>query len=88
MLSICLLLRWGAMDAEAYPEASTNVLQILWGISTSTFPSQQFQWEKAKISALEALAQYEVYFCRQFCFIILRFLLTTAEGEKSILVHY
>ena len=58
MLSICLLLRWGAMDAEAYPEASKDVLQILWGI----IPGQQCQWEKARISALEALAQYEVYF--------------------------
>ena len=58
--SICLLLRWGAMDAEAYPEASRKVLQILWGISTSTFPDQEFQWETARISALEALAQYEV----------------------------
>lgn len=59
--SICLLLRWGAMDAEAYPEASKDVLQILWGISIST-PDQACQWERARISALEALAQYEVNF--------------------------
>ncbi|PON84247.1 Armadillo-type fold containing protein [Trema orientale] len=63
--SICLLLRWGAMDAEAYPEASQKVLQILWGIGTSTFPDKEFQWEKARISALEALAQYEVSLIEQ-----------------------
>ncbi|XP_024029477.1 protein RST1 isoform X2 [Morus notabilis] len=62
--SICLLLRWGAMDAEAYPEASKDVLQILWGISIST-PDQARQWERARISALEALAQYEVSLIEQ-----------------------
>ena len=60
--SICLLLRWGAMDAEAYHEAAQKVLQILWGISTSTSPDQDLQWEKARVSALEALCQYEVNF--------------------------
>ncbi|XP_012568053.1 protein RST1 isoform X2 [Cicer arietinum] len=55
--SICLLLRWGAMDAEAYPEASKGVLLIMWDLVTS---SQGTKWEKAKISALEALIQYEV----------------------------
>ncbi|XP_062106921.1 protein RST1 isoform X2 [Humulus lupulus] len=58
--SICLLLRWGAMDAEAYHEESQKVLQILWSISTSTSPDQELQWEKARVSAMEALAQYEV----------------------------
>ncbi|XP_015879308.3 protein RST1 isoform X2 [Ziziphus jujuba] len=58
--SICLLLRWGAMDAEAYPEASKNVLQMLWGICTSTRAGNKLEWAKARISALEALAQYEV----------------------------
>ncbi|KAL5152789.1 Protein RST1 [Glycine soja] len=55
--SLCLLLRWGAMDAEAYPEASKSVLQILWDVVTY---GQGRQWGKARISALEALAQYEV----------------------------
>ncbi|KAM6572330.1 hypothetical protein CsatA_016410 [Cannabis sativa] len=64
--SICLLLRWGAMDAEAYHEPSQEVLHILWGISTSTSPDQEeFQWEKARVSALEALAQYEVSLLEQ-----------------------
>ncbi|WJX70216.1 hypothetical protein P8452_54347 [Trifolium repens] len=55
--SICLLLRWGAMDAEAYPEASKGVLLNLWDLVTS---SHGTKWEKTKISALEALIQYEV----------------------------
>ncbi|GAU16199.1 hypothetical protein TSUD_298310, partial [Trifolium subterraneum] len=54
--SICLLLRWGAMDAEAYPEASKSVLLNLWDLFTS---SHGTKWEKTKISALEALTQYE-----------------------------
>ncbi|KAJ1389506.1 hypothetical protein SESBI_38241 [Sesbania bispinosa] len=55
--SICLLLKWGAMDAEAYPEASKGVLQIMWDVVTS---GQETKWAKARISALEALTQYEV----------------------------
>lgn len=46
------------MDAEAYPEASKGVLQILWDVVTS---GKETKWEKARISALEALTQYEVY---------------------------
>ncbi|KAG6793475.1 hypothetical protein POTOM_002684 [Populus tomentosa] len=56
---ICLLLRWGAMDAEAYSEASRNVLQILWGIGTAVHVSQALEWAKARIFAFEALGQYE-----------------------------
>ncbi|KAL5572771.1 hypothetical protein UlMin_022368 [Ulmus minor] len=63
--SMCLLLKWGAMDAEAYPEASKDVLQILWGIITSASPDQEFKWAKARISALDALAQYEVSLIHQ-----------------------
>ncbi|KAG2383824.1 Protein RST1 Protein RESURRECTION 1 [Vigna angularis] len=55
--SLCLLLRWGAMDAEAYSEASKSVLLIVWDVVTS---SQDRQWAKARISALESLSQYEV----------------------------
>ncbi|KAJ6302034.1 hypothetical protein OIU77_016190 [Salix suchowensis] len=58
--SICLLLRWGAMDAEAYSEASRNVLQILWGIGTSVHVNQALEWARARIFAFEALSQYEV----------------------------
>jgi hypothetical protein len=45
------------MDAEAYPEASKGVLLNLWDLVTS---SHGTKWEKTKISALEALIQYEV----------------------------
>ncbi|KAK7381419.1 hypothetical protein VNO78_34092 [Psophocarpus tetragonolobus] len=55
--SLSVLLRWGAMDAEAYPEASKSVLQIVWDVVIS---GQERQWAKARISSLEALAQYEV----------------------------
>ncbi|XP_056169713.1 protein RST1 isoform X2 [Syzygium oleosum] len=57
--SLCLLLRWGAMDAQAYPEASEHVLQILWDIATST-RGNGFKWSKARASAFAALSQYEV----------------------------
>ncbi|XP_057447420.1 protein RST1 isoform X2 [Lotus japonicus] len=55
--SVFLLLRWGAMDAEAYLETSKSVLQIIWDVVTS---SVETKWAKARISALEALTQYEV----------------------------
>ncbi|OVA20781.1 protein of unknown function DUF3730 [Macleaya cordata] len=56
---ICILLRWGALDAEAYPEASKNVLQILWEVGTSSH-SNEYKWAKARTSAFESLTQYEV----------------------------
>ncbi|XP_062010189.1 protein RST1 isoform X1 [Rosa rugosa] len=58
--SLCLLLRWGAMDAEAHPEASKNILQILWSVSISTHPGLETQWAKARASSFKALAQFEV----------------------------
>jgi hypothetical protein len=49
------------MDAEAYSEASSNVLQILWGIiGSSNHPDLGLQWAKARASGFEALIQYEV----------------------------
>lgn len=49
------------MDAEAYSEASSNVLQILWGIiGSSNHPDLGLQWAKARTSGFEALIQYEV----------------------------
>ncbi|XP_058188186.1 protein RST1 isoform X3 [Rhododendron vialii] len=56
----CLLLRWGAMDAEAYPEAAGNVVQILWNVGTSKHSDRGSLWAKARVSAFEALTQYEV----------------------------
>ncbi|KAK1568532.1 hypothetical protein Q3G72_025587 [Acer saccharum] len=58
--SICLLLRWGAMDAEAYPEASRTILKILWDAGTAAYPDHELRWAKARASAFEALSQYEV----------------------------
>ncbi|KAJ4834185.1 hypothetical protein Tsubulata_018875 [Turnera subulata] len=58
--SLCLLLKWGAMDAEAYLEASRDVLQILWDIASSRHVTYAVHWAKARSSAFEALMQYEV----------------------------
>ncbi|XP_015065758.1 protein RST1 isoform X2 [Solanum pennellii] len=58
--SLCLLLNWGAMDAQAYPEASVDVLKILWNIGTSQDCRQASLWSKARASAFLALTSYEV----------------------------
>ncbi|XWS44143.1 hypothetical protein CRYUN_Cryun15aG0019200 [Craigia yunnanensis] len=58
--SVCLLLRWGAMDADAYPEASREVLKIVWGVGCSLQTDHNLQWAKAKASAFEALTKYEI----------------------------
>ncbi|KAK2988748.1 hypothetical protein RJ640_027987 [Escallonia rubra] len=60
MGSICLLLRWGAMDAEAYPDAAMSVLQILWEVGSFRHPGHGSIWAKARASAIESLTQYEV----------------------------
>ncbi|KAH6791043.1 hypothetical protein C2S51_006049 [Perilla frutescens var. frutescens] len=57
---LALLLRWGAMDAEAYPEAATNVLNILWNIGTRREVIQSSLWTRAQEAALRALLHYEV----------------------------
>ncbi|XP_077244249.1 ARM repeat superfamily protein isoform X2 [Tasmannia lanceolata] len=56
---LCFLLRWGAMDAEAYSEASKNVMNILWTIGTSKTGCGTM-WIKARTLAFESLAHYEV----------------------------
>ncbi|XP_028113046.1 uncharacterized protein LOC114311173 isoform X2 [Camellia sinensis] len=60
MGSACLLLRWGAVDAEAYAEAARNVLQILWDVGTSRHSGHGSLWAKARVSAYDALTHYEV----------------------------
>jgi hypothetical protein len=60
--SVCHLLKWGAMDAEAYPEDAENVLNILWEIGSSMQKPHDSQWTKARVSAIVALGQYEVSF--------------------------
>lgn len=58
--SVCLLLKWGAMDAEAYPEDAEKVLNSLWEIGSSMQMHEDSQWTKARVSALMSLGQYEV----------------------------
>lgn len=48
------------MDAEAYPEAATNVLNILWDIGTGREVNQSSLWTRAREAAFRALLQYEV----------------------------
>lgn len=63
------------MDAEAYPEASTNVLNILWDIGTNKEVILSSLWIRAQNAALKGLLQYEVgglnafvyCFCTHFC---------------------
>ncbi|XP_010248610.1 PREDICTED: protein RST1 [Nelumbo nucifera] len=55
---LCILLRWGAMDVEAYSEASRSVLQILWEVGN--LRQAGYRWIKARVSAFESLAYYEV----------------------------
>ncbi|PIN21822.1 hypothetical protein CDL12_05455 [Handroanthus impetiginosus] len=57
---LSLLLRWGAMDAEAYLEAATDVLNILWDIGTHREVCQSPLWTRAREAAFIALLQYEV----------------------------
>ncbi|KAK6928380.1 Focadhesin/RST, DUF3730 [Dillenia turbinata] len=57
---ISTLLRWGALDAEAYPESSGVVLKILWDIASCRHLSNKVLWVKAQVSAFEALSYYEV----------------------------
>uniref|UniRef100_A0A7N0TGW4 DUF3730 domain-containing protein n=1 Tax=Kalanchoe fedtschenkoi TaxID=63787 RepID=A0A7N0TGW4_KALFE len=56
--SLCLLLRWGAMDSEAYPE-SESLIRILWDVGTSRHSADCTLWAKVKSTAFEALAHFE-----------------------------
>ncbi|KAJ8476053.1 hypothetical protein OPV22_019780 [Ensete ventricosum] len=57
---LCILLKWGALDAEVYSETSRNIIKILWEIGTSRFANYEFLWVKARIVAFESLSHYEV----------------------------
>ncbi|RWW20991.1 hypothetical protein GW17_00014872 [Ensete ventricosum] len=59
-LLLCILLKWGALDAEVYSETSRNIIKILWEIGTSRFANYEFLWVKARIVAFESLSHYEV----------------------------
>lgn len=58
--SVCLLLGCGAIDADAYPEASKIVLKILWSLCSTVGQGLELQWAKTRASGLKALTQYEV----------------------------
>lgn len=47
------------MDAEAYPEAAKDVLNILWKIGTQRQVNQSSLWTRGQVAALRALMQYE-----------------------------
>jgi hypothetical protein len=56
------LLKWGAMDAEAHPDVSANVIQILWDIATKRSDySDSYSCVKAKVAAFLSLSHYEVF---------------------------
>eukprot|EP01018_Ginkgo_biloba_P009771 Gb_07737 [translate_table: standard] len=63
--SLCIFLRWGAMDAEAYPEASKRVLELIWQAATYRDPEHSDIWLKARISSIQALTFYEVGYVQQ-----------------------
>lgn len=50
------------MDAEAYPEVATDVLNILWKIGTERKVSQSSLWTRSQEAAFRALLQYEASF--------------------------
>ncbi|XP_042456938.1 protein RST1-like [Zingiber officinale] len=58
--SLCILLRWGAMDAEVYSKASKSIINILWEIGTSRRENYESPWVKAQEAAFESLSHYEV----------------------------
>ncbi|KAL8475410.1 hypothetical protein ACS0TY_028171 [Phlomoides rotata] len=97
---LSLFLRWGAMDAEAYPEASTNVLNILWDIGTHRENIQSSLWIRAQSAAFQGLLQYEVvhiqrsipdFITRNFKFFISQAnpdLLTALEEFEVKIINY
>ncbi|KAJ1282422.1 hypothetical protein BS78_03G050600 [Paspalum vaginatum] len=58
--SLCLLLRCGAMDAEAYPAISNNLIKILLSIGTSKRNNCEPLWVKARGTAFHSLSNYKV----------------------------
>ena len=58
--SLCVLLRCGAMDAEAYSGISNNLIGILWSIGTSKKNDSKSLWVKARETAFLSLSYYKV----------------------------
>ncbi|VAH57368.1 unnamed protein product [Triticum turgidum subsp. durum] len=59
---LCILLRWGAMDAEAYSETSKNLIQTLWSIGTYKKSNAEADrlWIKARGTAFHSLSHYKI----------------------------
>ncbi|CAM0879759.1 unnamed protein product [Alopecurus aequalis] len=60
--SLCVLLSWGAMDAEAFSETSKNLIQTLWSIGTYKKNNAEADrlWIKARGTAFHSLSHYKV----------------------------
>lgn len=58
--SLCVLLRCGAMDAEAYSGISNDLIRILWSIGTSKKNDSEHLWVKARGTAFHSLSHYKV----------------------------
>uniref|UniRef100_A0A0D3EK24 DUF3730 domain-containing protein n=1 Tax=Oryza barthii TaxID=65489 RepID=A0A0D3EK24_9ORYZ len=56
---LCILLRWGAMDSEAYPGTSKHLIQILWSIGTYREKNVDPLWVKARGTAFQSLSHYK-----------------------------
>ncbi|VAH72993.1 unnamed protein product [Triticum turgidum subsp. durum] len=59
---LCILLRWGAMDAEAYSETSKNLIQTFWSIGTYKKNNAEADhlWIKARGTAFHSLSHYKI----------------------------
>uniref|UniRef100_A0A0D9UX89 DUF3730 domain-containing protein n=1 Tax=Leersia perrieri TaxID=77586 RepID=A0A0D9UX89_9ORYZ len=57
---LCILLRWGAMDAEAYPGTSKHLIQTLWSIGTYREKNANPLWVKARGTAFRSLSHYKI----------------------------
>ncbi|KAG8045824.1 hypothetical protein GUJ93_ZPchr0008g14044 [Zizania palustris] len=57
---LCTLLRWGAIDAEAYPGTSKNLIQTLWSIGTYREKNADPLWIKARGAAFHSLSHYKI----------------------------
>ncbi|XP_020572456.1 protein RST1 isoform X2 [Phalaenopsis equestris] len=54
------LLRWGAVDVEAYPDNARSVLLILWKVGTFKSYSSEALWVKARTFAFQSMMHYEI----------------------------
>ncbi|KAL2649838.1 hypothetical protein R1flu_017966 [Riccia fluitans] len=66
--SLCMLLRYGALDAAAYPEMALDVLQILWNAASfEENLKKEDPYFNARSSALRGILSYEVEDLETIC---------------------